>query len=107
MLTLFLMWSCCSNWVGGTSFNNGNHGATSLIYAIYIIQWPASCIRGVPVKFSTPPWTKSQINQALHRGAHKSCHEYVDFLHKEFSDMIEKGQWVVLPVSVAKGLPGL
>ena len=41
------------------------------------------------------------------QGFHKSCHEYVDFLREEFSDMIEKGQCVVLPVSVTKDLPGL
>ena len=47
------------------------------------------------------------INRALHWGPNKSCHEYVDFLNEEFPDMIEKGQWVVLPVMVVKDLPGL
>ena len=63
--------------------------------------------RGAPVKFSTPPWSSSAITRALHRGPHKSCHEYVDFLREEFTDMIAKGQWVVLPASVAQTLPGL
>ena len=63
--------------------------------------------RGAPVKFSTPPWSSTDITRALRRGPHKSCHEYVEFLREEFTDMIEKGQWVVLPASVAKTLPGL
>lgn len=62
---------------------------------------------GAPVKFSTPPWTCHHILRALHRGPHKSCHDYVSFLHEEFIDMINKGQWIVLPYEAVKHLPGL
>ena len=62
---------------------------------------------GAPVKFSTPPWTRHQVQRALRRGPHKSCHDYVDFLHEEFTDMINKGQWIILPYSAVKHLPGL
>ena len=62
---------------------------------------------GAPVKFATPPWTRRQVQRALHRGPHNSCHDYVDFLHSEFIDMINKGQWVVLPYSAVRHLPGL
>jgi hypothetical protein len=62
---------------------NVHHPAAHLLH--HYKHW------GAPVKFSTPPWTKSPINQALRRGPHKSCHENVDFLHIEFSDMIERG----------------
>jgi hypothetical protein len=58
--------------------------------------------RGAPVKFSTAPWTRDSINQAIKLGPHRSCNEYIDFLEEEFVDMIQKGQWVILPASVAK-----
>ena len=63
--------------------------------------------RGAPVKFSTPPWTRRQVKRALARGPHKSSLEYLDFLREEFVDMISKGQWIILPASVATDLPGL
>jgi hypothetical protein len=63
--------------------------------------------RGAPVKFTTPPWTSKQIHDAISRGPHQSCNEYIGFLEEEFVDMIKKGQWVILPASVAHQLPGL
>jgi hypothetical protein len=63
--------------------------------------------RGVPVKFSSPKWSTSQIRDALSRGAHKSCNEHIDFLNEEFVDMIKKGQWVILPAAMAMELEGL
>ena len=63
--------------------------------------------RGAPVKFATRPWTRQQIMHALHRGPHESCHDHISFLHEEFIDMISKGQWLVLPYSSVKNLPGL
>lgn len=62
---------------------------------------------GVPVRFSTPPWNEEQLLRAIARGAHPSCDDHHEFLQTEFSDMIQKSQWVVLPYSVAKTLPGL
>ena len=63
--------------------------------------------RGAPVKVSTSPWTTTQLQRALKRGPHKSCHDHLPFLHEEFVDMIAKGQWVVLPYSAVQHLPGL
>lgn len=63
--------------------------------------------RGAPVKCSTSPWSQQQISRAINRGPHKSCFEYLDFLKEEFADMIAKGQWLVLPASSVKDLPGL
>ena len=62
---------------------------------------------GAPVKFSSKPWSRQDIEKALHRGPHKSCHEYHKFLSEEFVDMINKQQWVVLPYSEARKLPNL
>lgn len=62
---------------------------------------------GAPVKFSTMDWSRERISQALARGAHQSCMAYVDFLCDEFVDMIQKGQFVILPASEALKLPGL
>ena len=58
--------------------------------------------KGAPVQFDTPPWTRERIIQALKRGPHKSCDHHISFLEEEFIDMIHKGQWVVLPASVAE-----
>ena len=35
------------------------------------------------------------------------CMEHLEFLHKEFADMIAKSQWVVLPAEAVADLPGL
>ena len=63
--------------------------------------------RGAPVKMSTPAWTEKRISDALDRGPHQSCNDYHDFLGEEFADMINKGQWVVLPAAAVKDMPGL
>ena len=62
---------------------------------------------GAPVILHTNKWTNSQINQAIDRGPHKSCEEHIDFLEEEFTDMLNKGQWVVLPYDLAVTLPNL
>ena len=63
--------------------------------------------RGAPVKMKSKPWSREQISAALSRGAHQSCFAYMDFLREEFTDMMEKGQWVILPASTVESLPGL
>jgi hypothetical protein len=63
--------------------------------------------RGAPVKLATAPWTQERVQAALRRGPHKSCNDYLDFLREEFVDMRSKMQWVVLPISAVKDLPGL
>ena len=62
---------------------------------------------GAPVVLASGSWTEGERQAALKRGPHRSATEHTLFLREEFSSMIEKGQWVVLPYSVAKGLPGL
>ena len=70
-----------------------------------LLRWYKA--RGVPVKSHTKPWSKGMLNRAIKRGAHKLCHEYVEFLEEEFKDMINKGQWIILPYSKVKKMPGL
>jgi len=81
------------------SLDNVNHPARRLLNLLKS--------RGAPVKFSTAPWSRDRVNQAIKRGPHRSCNEYIDFLEEEFVDMIQKGQWIILPASVAKNLKGL
>ncbi len=38
---------------------------------------------------------------------HQSCHDHINFLEEEFVDMIEKGQWTILPTQVASTLPNI
>ena len=47
---------------------------------------------GMPVKFSSPKYSRTKIKSALSQGAHKSCNKHIDFLNKEFVDNIKKGQ---------------
>ena len=62
---------------------------------------------GAPVKFSTAKWSRRRIKRALHRGPHKSCFQFLEFLQEEFVDMIKKDQWVILPFSEVEHLDGL
>ena len=52
-------------------------------------------------------WTEDQRLAALQQGPHKYALEQTPFLRREFASVVAKGQWVVLPYSVAKRLPGL
>ena len=63
--------------------------------------------KGVPVHFSTEPWTSKKVDAAISRGAHPSCNKSLAFLCEEFVNMINKGQFVVLSAKVAKTLPGI
>jgi hypothetical protein len=62
---------------------------------------------GAPVRLSTPDWSEQRLRAAYHRGPHKSTNAFSSFLADEFADMVDKSQWVVLPWSVARHLPGL
>ena len=62
---------------------------------------------GTPIVLMTGSWEEGERQAALKRGPHRPAKEHAPFLREEFASMVEKGQWVVLPYSVAKGLPGL
>ena len=49
-----------------------------------------------------------QLNQQhFGSGAHKSCLEHIEFLHEDLTDIIQKGQRVILSASDVKELSGL
>ena len=62
---------------------------------------------GVPVLQSAPPWSRSRLDSAIHRGSHKSTLEHIEFLRDEMSDMIDQKHWIVLPYEQALLLPNL
>lgn len=52
---------------------------------------------GVPVEFSTPPWSDSRRQRTATRGSHPSTRPYLGFLEQDMADMVRKGFWIVLP----------
>ena len=63
--------------------------------------------RGAPIVLHTKPWTKVRQQAAMSRGPHKSADEYSGFLNEEMAVMAMRGQWMVLPYSAVKDIPGL
>jgi hypothetical protein len=54
-------------------------------------------VSGATVATKSAPWTLQQKLAALARGFHQSAKQHVDFLCGEFVNMIQKGQWILLP----------
>ena len=63
--------------------------------------------RGAPVVLQTRPWTQGRLQAALARGSHSSAEDHLEFLRDEFTDMVNQAQWIVLPYSAVRHLPGL
>ena len=55
----------------------------------------------------TKPWGASRKIAALKRGPHKSAKEHVQFLREEYSAMIKKGHWTLLPAQLLISHPDL
>lgn len=55
--------------------------------------------KGVTVNISTAPWTTDQVDTAISRNAHPSYNKSLVFMCEECVDMINKGQFVVLPLA--------
>ena len=64
-------------------------------------------LHGAPVVTAGAPWSQSKRAQAIHRGPHKSARDYRAFLRQEFTDMINKGHWTVLPADLLASEPAL
>ena len=62
---------------------------------------------GVPALMRTARWTRARKLAALARGPHKSAAEHVDFLREEYSSMIKKGHWTLLPARLLIDQPDL
>ena len=63
--------------------------------------------QGVPVKFSSPNWSRTKMKAVLLIGAYKSCNYHINFLSENFVNMIKKGQWLILPTAMTMELEGL
>ena len=67
------------------------------------LHCPARCLIyhykhcGAPVDLARKRWTEGQRAAALEMGPQNSTDKHAPFLHGKFSDMTNKGQWVVLP----------
>ena len=55
--------------------------------------------QGTSVDTPPKPWTDTQKQDALQRGAHKSSYDHLDFVQEEFADFVRKKYWVVLPAA--------
>ena len=62
---------------------------------------------GAPVLQSQAQWTLEQLDAAVERGPHQSTHAHTAFLRQELSDMVDAGQWLVLPYQCVRHLLGL
>jgi hypothetical protein len=72
--------------------------------AIILHQYKKS---GVPVIMKTVNWPATKIDSTINRGPHKSPLKELLFLWQEFAAMMRKGQWTVLPASMAQKLKGM
>ena len=63
---------------------------------------------GVPGTFTTPPWSPTQLDEAVRQGSHSSAtKEYREYLEGEMGTMVRQGYWAVLPYTTVRHLPGL
>ena len=54
---------------------------------------------GASAYLNTSPWTTQQKKDSLLRGSHRSAMEHIQFVREEFTDMIQKRYWTVLPAA--------
>jgi hypothetical protein len=89
------------------------HRGPSCLTGGTLIPHPAATILrrlkevGAPVSLSGPEWTPADLDAAVLRGAHRSTSQCREFLREEFADMMEAGQWLVLPYAAVQHLIGL
>ena len=63
--------------------------------------------RGVPVSLHDKRWSNQQIVKAIERGPHASVKVNSSFLCEKFVDITKLKQWIILPLHIARSLPGL
>jgi hypothetical protein len=90
-----------------------HHRGRSCLTGTTLVPHPAEPILaelrdlGAPVHITAPSLTADELDAAVRRGAHKSTANCKDFLREEFANMMEAGQWLVLPYSIVRGLANL
>jgi len=62
---------------------------------------------GAPVKLAGDPLSPAELDQRIHRGPHKSAHDYSDFVRNEIATFCDSGFMTVLPYDAVKHLPNL
>lgn len=101
--------------MGGVSFLElcVLHRGRSCLGSVHELPHPAAAFLanlrqyGASVRRTSPNWSRNDLDAAIQRGAHRSTLAYSEFLREEFADMVEAGQWLVLPYSWVRDLPGL
>jgi hypothetical protein len=94
--------SASSTW---EHFVQSSRSASDLAPTVRDLPHPASHLLdhlrkvGAPVITGTLPWTQDRKRAALRRGPHKSAKDHTTFLRAEFTDMINKGHWTLLPAA--------
>lgn len=54
---------------------------------------------GAPAHLTDPPWSTQHKLDSIKRGPHRSATEHLDFLREEFTEMVRKRYWTVLPAA--------
>jgi hypothetical protein len=54
---------------------------------------------GAEVQLNDTPWPIQHKEDCIIRGSHRSATEYIEFVREEFSDMVRKKYWTVLPAA--------
>ena len=100
---------------GGMSFRDVciQHRGRSCLADPSSLPHPASALlqrlrkAGAPALQSTKPWTVEELDAAVTRGPHGSTAAHAPFLRGEFADMVEAGQWLIVPYRCVRNLPNL
>jgi len=62
---------------------------------------------GTPGVMQTENWAEGRTRAALKQGSHSSSKNNIDFLRKEYANMIDKQQWTVLPAHLVLNIDKL
>jgi len=65
------------------------------------------CQHGTPIIMHTPQWPCAHWDAVIIQGPHLSAKHHLPFLEQEMLAMVQKGQWLILPYTVATSLPNL
>ena len=95
------------------TFVQQEHGPSHLRENLQELPHPAGPFlaslqeHGTPVAFDDEPWTLEQMDAVVAKGCHPTAQKHAAFIAEEMLEFAESGYWIVLPYSVARGLPEL